>query len=168
MLDSNLNFVEFDLKYRNEWKSGNISEQSIDEIINILCNVNIDHSIWINIKYTIFEMANLLTLYQFSRIQSVDWIEPIRMDNWSLYTWYCIDPKVAEFKYDKMLIEGQIDMAFMKIYGSDNWFDIAGEDLIQRLTEEFSFKNLSSIDYIENYLKTYAKSKKVIRYLQKF
>lgn len=161
-------YIELDTKFIEDWRAGKISNEfMIEEVLYIMRTIDIDYSIHLNIENHMYHLAELLILYRYSKNQSINWIEPIRLDNWSLHSWLKIDPKVADHEYDTNSIERSIGFGFMKVYGSDNWADITDDELRSNLAKEFSFKNLSSIDYIENYLKTYARTKKIRRYLQK-
>jgi hypothetical protein len=161
-----LGFEDFQNKYRDEWRKGNISENSVNELLYILSNIDINNSICKKIFWTVQDIIPLLIKYRFKKNQSYKLIEPIRMDNWSLHTWISIDPSIVEYGCSKTTIYGGVCEGFRLTYGDDNYADIAGDELMDRLTEEFTLKNLSNIDYIENYLKTYAKTDKIRRYLQ--
>ena len=162
-----MNFAEFDNKYRDAWRAGNITKDSVEELRDILCNLNIDFSISSKIYWTAQHMILLLIRYRFDKgCQSVNWIEPIRMDNWSLNCWLKIDPNLINSSYDYESSESAVWEGFYNTYNPDNYVERVGDEFAEELAKEFNLKNLADIDYIENYLKTYASTDKVRRYLQ--
>ena len=79
--------------------------------------------------------------------------------------WFKVYPELAN-NFDKDTIQRYVEMSFYYIYNHDEYIDIAGDELIEELTNEFNVNNLANIDFIENYLKKYAKNSKVKRQLQ--
>ena len=162
-----MNLIKFDSKYRKDWDNGNISQESITDLIVILQHLDMDLSISRNIDYHISDIIRLLIRYRFDKgCQSINWIEPIRLDNWALHSWINIDPEILDSCYDIDSINIDIDFGFYYIYSHDNYIERISDSLRKELLEEFTIENLASIDYIENYLKKYAKNSKVKRYLQ--
>ena len=162
-----MNLNKFNEKYRKDWDNGNISQESITDLIVILQHLDMDLSISRNIDYHISDIIRLLIRYRFDKgCQSINWIEPIRLDNWALHSWINIDPEIVDSCYDIDSIDREISFAFYYIYSHDNYIERISDSLRKELLEEFTIENLASIDYIENYLKKYAKNSKVKRYLQ--
>ena len=163
----NLNYTKFINKYRDDWKAGNISQESIDELIDILDNLNIDFSISYSVSWTIKDLVRLLIRYRFDKdCQSIDWIEPIRMDNWKLHLWIEAIPELIDYKYDQKEMWLDVTFSFYYLYNHDEYAERTSDDLKTEIAKEFTVKNLADIDYIEKYLRTYAKTDKVKRYLQ--
>lgn len=162
-----INYVKFRDKYLHDWREGNITTESVDELISILDNLNIDNSISSSIYWKLERLVRLLIRYRFDRdCQSIHWIEPIRMESWSLHHWIEVYPELADYKYDIDKMESHITYAFYFIYDHDDYLDHTTDEFRMELAKEFTIKNLGDIDYIENYLKTYATNSKVKRYLQ--
>jgi hypothetical protein len=163
------NYEEFRNKYEDEWKRGNITEESIEELFEIINTCSIDRTISNKIYWTIRSLVTLMIRYRFKKNHPYTLIEPIRMDNWSLHIWYNIcsdnfDTVKELFGFDP--IESGVYEGFRLTYGNDCYVETAGDELINQLIEEFTVEKLCDIDYVENYLRTYAKTDKIRRYLQ--
>ena len=160
------NYLDFDRKYSKELEEGIVTKDIVYDIINILKDLSLDRSIYYNSDYHIEQLILLLIRYRFDRnCQSISWIEPIRLNNWYLLHWFKVYPELAN-NFDKDTIQRYVEMSFYYIYNHDEYIDIAGDELIEELTNEFNVNNLANIDFIENYLKKYAKNSKVKRQLQ--
>ena len=159
-------FKRFNDKYAHEWVKGKVSDESVQELLDIIRNIDLEYSMCTKIMWDMYYMIVLMIRYRFSGTQSIKWIEPIRMRNWSLHCMVMIDPKIAELSYDIQDIEADVGIGFYYTYEHDSDEIHPGEDMKHELAEEFTVKNLADIDYVENYLKTYAKNDRVKRYLQ--
>jgi hypothetical protein len=104
--------------------------------------------------------------YKYSKTQSVDWIEPIRNNNWEIKSWIDIDPKVIEYGCESDEIKGYIHRVLSVLY-RDKLRDNVSVEEEQEIVKEFSLENLGNVDFVEDYLEKYARSDKVKRYLQK-
>jgi hypothetical protein len=163
------NYEEFRNKYEDEWKRGNITEESVEELFEIINTCSIDSVIADKIYWTITSLIELMIKYRFKKNQSYTLIEPIRMNNWSLHIWHSICPDcydTIKLIYKSDHIESGVYEGFRLTYGNDCYVESAGDELINQLIEEFTVEKLCDIDYVENYLRTYAKTDKIRRYLQ--
>ena len=162
-----LNFNDFYDRYYNEWKAGVITENSVDDLFKLLGNLGVENSIFESISYNVECIISYLLKYKYNKNQSVNWIEPIRNNNWEIKSWIDIDPKVTEYGCRSDLIERYIDTTLRKIFRVKKIQDIISIEEREEIIKDFSIENLGNVDFIEDYLEKYARTDKVKRYLQK-
>jgi len=156
---------EFEKRYRDEWRDGYISENSLKDLFDLIDGTGIKDTISLSIRNNMDTIIGLLLKYKYKKMQSVEWIEAIRVNNWALYNWINTDPEAEEYAYNKDIIKSSIRIALHYVFGKGYKERVSKEE-IQELEEEFTLKNLANIDYIEDFLQKYAKSDKTRRSIQ--
>jgi hypothetical protein len=161
-----LNVNDFYERYYNEWKAGIITEKSVDDLFDLLSGLGVEFSISKKFSFNVECIVSYMIRYKYSKTQSVDWIEPIRNNNWEIKSWIDVDPKVIEYGCESDEIKGYIHRVLSVLY-RDKLRDNVSVEEEQEIVKEFSLENLGNVDFVEDYLEKYARSDKVKRYLQK-
>lgn len=162
-----LDVNDFDNRYREEWKSGKITDESLDILFDLLSGLSVEWSISKKIKFNLENIICLLLKYRYKSTQCIDWIEPIRMCNWALYSWISVDPEVINYASNERSIKDYIRISLNIIFGYGHVKDYISDETREQIEKDFTLSNLGNIDFVENYLKKYAKSDKVIKALQR-
>jgi hypothetical protein len=162
-----LNVNDFYERYYNEWKSGIVTEKSVDDLFSVLSGLGVEYSISTRIKFNVECIISYMLRYRYSKTQSINWIEPIRNNNWEIKSWIDTDPKVIGYgcSADSIIID--ITSALSRIFRPKKIKDVISVEEEQEIVKEFSLENLGNVDFVEDYLEKYARSDKVKRYLQK-
>lgn len=167
MSNSIFNFDDFYDRYYNEWKTGIITEDSVDDLFDLISGLGVESSISTKVEFNVECIISYMLRYKYSKTQSVNWIEPIRNNNWELKSWIDTDPKVIEYGCRAELIKDYIETALRIIFRPKKIRDVISVEEEQEIIKEFSLENLGNVDFVEDYLEKYARSDKVKRYLQK-
>ena len=166
-INSILNVNDFYDRYYNEWRAGVITEKSVDDLFDLLSGLCVESSISEKVRFNVECIVSYMLRYKYSKTQSINWIEPIRNNNWELKTWIDIDPKVVDYGCSSEEIEDYIGTALRIIFGYKNVRNNISIEEEKDIVKEFSIKNLGNVDFVEDYLEKYARTDRVKRYLQK-
>ena len=167
MCNNILNVDDFYYRYYNEWRAGVITEKSVDDLFDLLSGLSVDYSISEKVRFNVECIVSYMLRYKYSKTQSINWIEPIRNNNWELKTWIDIDPKVVDYCCSSESIEDYIGRALRVIFRAKNVRNNISIEEEKDIAKEFSIKNLGNVDFVEDYLEKYARTDRVKRYLQK-
>ena len=162
-----LNVDDFYERYYNEWKAGIISENSVDDLFDLLSGLGVESSISTKIMFNVECIISYMLRYRYSKTQSINWIEPIRNNNWEIKSWIDTDPKVIDYGCSIDSIRLDVSRALAIIFRAKKVRDVISAEEEQEIVKEFSLENLGNVDFVEDYLEKYARSDKVKRYLQK-